>query len=1111
MTATHARTATEPKPSSGDRRSGIGTAARLRGLARLRVLAPFAAVLVLVLAASLVLSASALAAIPPVTAETENVSATGARLAGYTGEGTLEGGTYAFLYKATKVATVAECKSPGATKTPGGPYEGRTFAPLAEEVTGLLPNTEYVVCVTVKDAGGEAVGNAVAFLTSPPSPETTEATEVTATSAKLGGVLKPPGAKLGYEFKYAAGASCTEGSSSPVAEGEGAVATVVEGLQPVTKYTFCIVARNSGRQGGATMGGPMSFETAPAPPGVPSESVTQVTGDSAHLEAELQSFGLPTTYHFQYGTTSSYGQSAPVPDGSVGPAFAGALPGLLIQGLTAATTYHYRLVAHNSLGTTEGPDMTFVTQGGELNGLLDGRMWELVSPANKHGSSLEAITEEGGLIQAAEDGSGLAYIAKGPIQTEVEGNRSISTTQLLAKRKNGVWATRDITTPNENPAGILLGDLSEYKIFSNDLSAGFVEPAGGTRLAPQATEPTPYLRESASGAYVPLIYPGNAPGAKWGGTETNSEEFAGGAKFVTATPDGKHAILQSPPLMPGLPESELYDWTGGTLTPVSEIPPPSATLCGGTGPACVPAPEGADLGNHNEQVRGAISSDGNRVIFNGGGNGEEGAQYVRDLARGETVQIDVPQEGATGSSGRAVFQLASSDGHRIFFTDQARLTTNAKSEERSPDLYMCTIEVVGGHLSCALKDLTVDPNPGEAANVQGAVIGSDAAGGLVYFVANGALVPRAAHGDCEGGGQPQEASAAASCNLYVYDAASEQVRLVAVLSNRDSNDWGSFNAGKDLGALTSRVSPNGRFLAFMSRRSLTGFDNRDARTGEPAEEVFLYDESGAGTLRCVSCAATGARPVGVFDKGEFPGLLVDRPQLWGQQSLAGSIPGGARINKAQAPYQSRYLSDEGRLFFNSPVGLVPSDSNGKEDVYEFEPAGVGGCPITQTNGCQALISSGTSAEESAFLDASATGEDVFFLTSAKLVGADTDTALDVYDAHVCTTALPCPSGVVSVPPACTTADSCRAAPAPQPTIFGAPASATFTGAGNVTPPPLKPAVKPLTRAQKLARALKVCRTKHDRHKRSVCEKQARHAYGPVRKAKRANTHRRASR
>jgi hypothetical protein len=1099
--------------------SGMGAVGRRGGVVRLRVFGPFAAVLVLLSAASLFASASALAAVAPETRSPESVTATSALFFGLTGEGTLEAGTYAFRYKATKVATMAECESTGASKTPGATYTEASQR-LTEEVTGLLSNTEYVVCLAVKDAGGEAVGNAVAFETAPATPETSEATQITATSAKLEGVLKPPATKLSYEFKYAAGASCTGGLTTAAAEGEGAVATVVQGLAPATKYTFCIVARNAG---GEATGAPKTFETPPAPPAVQSESVSQVTGDSARFQGELQSLGLPTTYRFEYGPTAAYGQSVPVRDGSVGPAFAGALPDIPVEGLTPSTTYHYRLVAHNALGTTNGPDKTFVTQGSEFSGLLDGRMWELVSPAAKGGTSLEAITEEGGLIQAAEDGSGLAYIAKGPIQSNVEGNRSIADTQLLAKRENGAWQTRDITTPHENPAGIEVGFLSEYKIFSNDLSAGFVFPAGSTRLAPQASEPTPYLRETASGAYVPLIYPGNVPaGTKWGGEEFHSELFFNGVEFVTATPDAKHAILASrAPLTPGLVENgvaSLYDWTAGAFTLVSEIPTAPATSCGGSGPACVSAAEegGAVLGLSSQQVRNAISDDGNRVMFTAQGSfsAGEGSLFVRDLARNETVHVDVPQAGAPGESGHAKFQLASSDGHRVFFTDQSRLTTDATANGGfgEKNLYMCTIEVVGGHLSCTLKDLTVPPS-GEAADVQFAVIGSGTAGGLVYFVANGALTPGAEHGECDPGQErTKQESAAKSCNLYAYDAAAEQVRLIAVLSNRDSNDWGSLNNGVDPGTLTSRVSPNGRYLAFMSRRPLTNFDNRDTHTGEPAEEVFLYDASTA-TLRCVSCAASGARPAGEFDEGEFPGLLVDRPQLWGSQSLAGSIPGWTRIDKARAHYQSRYLSDEGRLFFNSPVGLVQGDNNGKQDVYEFEPAGVGGCPLSQPNGCQALISSGKSTDESAFLDASASGADVFFLTSSKLVGADTDNALDVYDAHICTTALPCPSAAVSAPGACTSADSCRAAPSAQPTIFGPPASATSTGAGNATPapPPVKAAAKPLTRAQKLAKALRACHSKHNKHKRTLCEKQARHSYGPLHKATKANANGRAGR
>jgi len=161
-----------------------------------------------------------------------------------------------------------------------------------------------------------------------------------------------------------------------------------------------------------------------------------------------------------------------------------------------------------------------------------------------------------------------------------------------------------------------------------------------------------------------------------------------------------------------------------------------------------------------------------------------------------------------------------------------------------------------------------------------------------------------------------------------------------------------------------------------------------------------------------------------------------------------------------------------------------------------------------------LISSGTSAEESVFLDASgmgpggSEGEDVFFLTAAKLSPADTDTALDVYDAHVCSSASPCPAGTVTVPPACSDTESCRAGGAsnPLPEVYGAPASATFAGPGNQSPPAVKPAAKPkpkaLTRAQKLKKALAACRKRdHRKGKRKACEKAARRKFGPVKKAK----------
>ena len=91
------------------------------------------------------------------------------------------------------------------------------------------------------------------------------------------------------------------------------------------------------------------------------------------------------------------------------------------------------------------------------------------------------------------------------------------------------------------------------------------------------------------------------------------------------------------------------------------------------------------------------------------------------------------------------------------------------------------------------------------------------------------------------------------------------------------------------------------------------------------------------------------------------------------------------------------------------------------------------------------------------------------------------------------------------PPPCTTADSCRPAPSPQPEVFGTPSSATFTGPGNLTPE--APAIvkpKPETRAQKLVKALKACRKDRKKKKRQACERAAHRAYGVKASAKRVS-------
>jgi hypothetical protein len=464
---------------------------------------------------------------------------------------------------------------------------------------------------------------------------------------------------------------------------------------------------------------------------------------------------------------------------------------------------------------------------------------------------------------------------------------------------------------------------------------------------------------------------------------------------------------------------------------------------------------------------------------------------------GEGAQEKAEREERSGGGN---FQIASPEGSRVLFTDTNRLTEDAGAKTNEPDLYECEIEIEEGKLTCTLSDLT-PPHGGKSANVlgssleKGAILGASTDATSIYFVAKGVL--------SESPNVRGERAAAGQPNLYMRRGAA--TRFITTLSGEDVHDWSEVLRGQP-----TRVSPNGNFLELMSQASLTGYDNRDRATGKPTAEVYLYDAE-TGRLSCASCEPSGARPVGVeYHKLEpgSGGLVGGGRDTWTSAGLvAANVPGWTAIGEAfelKSRYQPRYLTDQGRLFFNTADALVPQDSNATQDVYEYEPPGVGDCSeasptySARSGGCVSLISSGSSAQESAFMDASQSGDDVFFLTSARLSPIDVDASRDIYDAHVCEASSPCISYASSEVPPCSTEASCKASPTPQPQIFGAPASATFQGPPNPPPPaPPKAKVKSAAqiRAERLAKALKACRAKHNKHKRKACERQARKKYG----------------
>ena len=948
-----------------------------------------------------------------------------------------------------------------------------------------------------------------------PDVTTDSATSVGPAGATLTGTVNPDGAG-DATCRFVWGTSPAFGHTaacSPPAVADGSspvpVQATLEQLEPDTTYYYRLQASNAAGTDPGEASQDEQFTT--SGPGLHGVWASRVTAESATLDAAIDPDGDPTSYYFQYGPSNCAAEPSPCVDlpataSGIGAGVKDREVAMHVQELLAGEVYHYRVVVVSEVepGVVEDfatPDQTFTTQlaGGELT-LLDGRRWEMVSPVNKGAAALSQISEAG-VIEASARGGALTYLASAPTEPGAQGYANL--VQVLAARGAGGWTSRDIATPHEAATTLSIGAGQEYRFFSEDLTSALVEPRGEfTPLSALASERTPFLRRQAAcesegespagGCYLPLVsgregYADVSPGATFGG----NPEFAQGlVQFVGATGDLSHVIISAPHLTQ-TPGEGLYEWSAAKpyaerLDPVSQLPGGGEAVNG-------------LLGYRDDDIANAVSQDGARVFWTTAAG--EQHLYVRDVPQGRTAQLDVPQPGALGiGTVNPVFRTADTSGSRAFFTDDQRLAQG--SGRAGADLYECEVVEAPGEDSCSLHDLT--PETGhEPAEVQG-VLGSSEDGSYLYFVAK-SVISSAAN-------DRGETAVAGADNLYLlhYDQSAqkwESAQFLAALSSADESDWTA-----TLAHHTARVSPDGKWLALMSDRSLTGYDNTDVNSGRSDEEVFLYD-AGSGRLACASCDPSGARPTGIEYGSKSPlvgGFNVLATGTW----FAANVPGWTPFSLSAAAYQSRYLSNGGRLFFDSDDALVPQDVNGAEDVYEYEPQGVGDCSEADatfnagSGGCVGLISSGTAADESAFLDASENGDEVFFLTSAKLLPQDTDTALDIYDARVCTSSSPCIAPPKSSSP-CATAESCRSAPAPQPQVFGPLPSATFSGQGNIveTPAPAgKPAgvqPKSLTRAQKLALGLRACAKKRDRKRRTACERSVRKRYETKRSSKAA--------
>jgi hypothetical protein len=246
---------------------------------------------------------------------------------------------------------------------------GESYVTVEVPVTGLATGTTYHCQLEGTNSSGVVNEGADGEFETPPAVNlhTGPPTNLTGTSATLVGFANPGGIKATCFFQYALVGEGYSSSTSEESVGAGTqekeVTASISGLKPVTGYHYRIVCYNTL---GISFGEDEPFITPPALPTVNDQApfATGITLREATLHGTVNPGRGVTTYHFQYGPSTAYGESTPEAYTPLN--YEENSGEQVITGLQPGTTYHYRLVATNSSGTAIGPDETFTTLDGTL-------------------------------------------------------------------------------------------------------------------------------------------------------------------------------------------------------------------------------------------------------------------------------------------------------------------------------------------------------------------------------------------------------------------------------------------------------------------------------------------------------------------------------------------------------------------------------------------------------------------------------------------------------------------------------------------------------------------------------------------------------------------------
>jgi hypothetical protein len=856
-------------------------------------------------------------------------------------------------------------------------------AEVTATLTGLEPGKNYRVRGEAANAAGTGLGAPRGFeARAVLDVETNPATGVGRNEATLNGQLDADGIPTEYWYQY--GPTSFYGLTTLDSQGKGVAVTGAPGeikqapftlnhLQSGRVYHFRLVARN---ELGVTVGQDKTFRTV-SPPEIAGVGAEHVTDTEADLHAQINPVGYPTTYLFEYGTTPAYGSTIPVSGNELN----GNTPQKVevhLTGLPAGDVIHYRVVATNEWGTNSSDDTTFsfrppncpnahIRQVTGTSYLPDCRAYELVSPGYAGAVQFlpgEALTNFGG-----------TFTLEGVIQTPQNLGYARSPSRFMYW--GGLGAINGINTPNSfldvylatrtttgwvTAMPGLKGNETQFswgRVCSEDLSI-CADHIGSVYVK----NPETGLEEEIPKSQAPYLY--RADAKKLGRVPSNVAVIPKGAELAgdwMFSGDFSHFVFSTQTRFttdgisarPG----SVYDndVSAGTLEVISKDANNNDI-----------APEPSQAGDPR-RVTGivAVSNDGSRVLMAGTTNPSCKASehfgcphvlnypvrlYLRNVPAKVTYEV---------SEGHEVNYVGTTaDGRTVFFTSTEQLTPG--DNDTSRDLYMwdetdgqihlisrngslgnddaCAASWVG---KCGVLPLTpLYTDYSEHFDFKTRVEGIDD-----VLARNSGDIYFYSPEDLV----PGEVGGDGQRNLYLYR--NGQLHLVSTLE-------------PGAGVERSTISQDGSHAAFMTRSNLTAYDSHGQK------EVYAYNAE-TGVLRCASCNPNGRAPK----------------------------PGGQVITVAESGH---FMSDDGRVFFGTKEALVPQDTDGIRDVYEY------------VDGRAQLITSGTGQRENTgglelfsfffgtlqvgLESVSRDGTDVYFATFETLTPEDKNGSfLKFYDAR----------------------------------------------------------------------------------------------------------------